>query len=105
MTLDAQGMDATDRAGLNGQAPRCDHIDQFPTVRYGPPRMQGMPGPRPDLDTPAGVPDLRLGGLFRRFAGRSRQGPLPGDRPSGGRHSGAQVDLALVLSAPADGMR
>ncbi|GAA2861688.1 UBP-type zinc finger domain-containing protein [Nonomuraea rubra] len=36
MTLDAQGTDATDRAGLNGQAPRCDHIDQLPQVQYGP---------------------------------------------------------------------
>ncbi|MFI6928354.1 UBP-type zinc finger domain-containing protein [Nonomuraea spiralis] len=36
MTLDAQGTDATNRACLNGQTPRCDHIDQLPQVRYGP---------------------------------------------------------------------
>ncbi|MFB4270492.1 UBP-type zinc finger domain-containing protein [Nonomuraea sp. GTA35] len=37
MTLDAQGTKATDRAGLNGQAPRCDHVDQPSAVAYGPP--------------------------------------------------------------------
>ncbi|MGR6919963.1 UBP-type zinc finger domain-containing protein [[Actinomadura] parvosata] len=32
-------MDATgrgrDRVGLNGQAPRCDHVGRLPRVRYG----------------------------------------------------------------------
>jgi uncharacterized UBP type Zn finger protein len=41
MTLDAQGTNATDRAGLNGQAPRCDHIDQLPQVQYGPAECKG----------------------------------------------------------------
>ncbi|MBO3748826.1 UBP-type zinc finger domain-containing protein [Streptosporangiaceae bacterium NEAU-GS5] len=30
-------MSATSRAGLNGQAPRCDHLDQLFVVEYGPP--------------------------------------------------------------------
>ncbi|MFI7696090.1 UBP-type zinc finger domain-containing protein [Nonomuraea sp. NPDC049655] len=40
MTLDAQGMAATDRVDMNGQAPRCDHIHQLPQVRYGPPECK-----------------------------------------------------------------
>lgn len=40
MTLDAQGTDATNRAGLNGQVPRCEHIDQLPHVRQGPPECK-----------------------------------------------------------------
>ena len=38
MTLDAQGTNVTNRAGLNGQAPRCDHINQLSAVEYGPPQ-------------------------------------------------------------------
>ncbi|TDD57021.1 hypothetical protein E1286_01665 [Nonomuraea terrae] len=37
MTLDAQGANAINRAGLNGQPPRCRHIDQLVSVEYGPP--------------------------------------------------------------------
>ncbi|MFB4273684.1 MULTISPECIES: UBP-type zinc finger domain-containing protein [unclassified Nonomuraea] len=40
MTLDIQGTDATDRSGLNGQAPRCDHVDQFSAVVYGLPECK-----------------------------------------------------------------
>ncbi|MEV4579993.1 UBP-type zinc finger domain-containing protein [Nonomuraea jabiensis] len=40
MTLDAQGTNATNRAGLNGQAPRCDHINQLSAVEYGPPECK-----------------------------------------------------------------
>ncbi|TDD12041.1 hypothetical protein E1292_02595 [Nonomuraea deserti] len=40
MALDAQGTKVTDRAGLNGQAPRCDHIDQLPTVEPGLPECK-----------------------------------------------------------------
>ncbi|WP_188195715.1 UBP-type zinc finger domain-containing protein [Nonomuraea sp. SYSU D8015] len=35
MPLDAQEAKAAARAGLNGQAPRCDHIDLLPAVEPG----------------------------------------------------------------------
>ncbi|QYC41767.1 Zn-finger in ubiquitin-hydrolases and other protein [Nonomuraea coxensis DSM 45129] len=35
MTLDAQEAHAARRTGLNGQAPRCDHLDQLPAVEHG----------------------------------------------------------------------
>ncbi|WP_081898725.1 UBP-type zinc finger domain-containing protein [Herbidospora cretacea] len=37
MTLNTPGTHATDRAGLNGQVPRCDHVDQLPAAGAGPP--------------------------------------------------------------------
>ncbi|MFC7589565.1 UBP-type zinc finger domain-containing protein [Nonomuraea antimicrobica] len=40
MVLDAQGTNATDRAGLNGRAPRCDHVDQLSEVAHGPPQCK-----------------------------------------------------------------
>lgn len=40
MTLDAEGMELTGRAGLNGNAPRCDHADLLPAVRHGPPECK-----------------------------------------------------------------
>jgi uncharacterized UBP type Zn finger protein len=39
MTLDAQERAAA-RAGLNGQAPRCDHIAQLPAAEPGKPECQ-----------------------------------------------------------------
>ncbi|UBU11462.1 UBP-type zinc finger domain-containing protein [Nonomuraea gerenzanensis] len=36
MTLDAQGTNATVRAGLNGQVPRCDHVAELSPVEPGP---------------------------------------------------------------------
>ncbi len=40
MTLHTHGTNATDRAGLNGQAPRCDHVHQLPAARRGPPKCE-----------------------------------------------------------------
>lgn len=40
MTLDAEGMNVTARAGLNGQAPRCDHLDMLPAVEHGLPECK-----------------------------------------------------------------
>jgi uncharacterized UBP type Zn finger protein len=40
MTLDAEGMNSTARIGLNGQAPRCDHLDRLPAVRRGSPECR-----------------------------------------------------------------
>ncbi|MCA2222949.1 UBP-type zinc finger domain-containing protein [Nonomuraea aurantiaca] len=40
MTLDAEGTNATARAGLNGQAPRCDHIDLLPAAEPGLPECK-----------------------------------------------------------------
>ncbi len=40
MTLDAEGAHATARGSLNGQAPRCEHIDLLPTVEHGPPECR-----------------------------------------------------------------
>lgn len=35
MSLDAEGTKAAARAGLNGQVPRCDHVDVLPLVEPG----------------------------------------------------------------------
>ncbi|MFI6604744.1 UBP-type zinc finger domain-containing protein [Nonomuraea sp. NPDC050536] len=35
MTLDAEDMVVTARASMNGQAPRCNHTDELPSVTYG----------------------------------------------------------------------
>ncbi|WP_345558744.1 UBP-type zinc finger domain-containing protein [Nonomuraea rosea] len=40
MTLDAEGMNVAARVGLNGQAPRCDHIDLLPAVEPGLPECK-----------------------------------------------------------------
>jgi uncharacterized UBP type Zn finger protein len=40
MTRDVQATDSTDHAHLNGQAPRCDHVDQLPRVEHAPPECQ-----------------------------------------------------------------
>jgi uncharacterized UBP type Zn finger protein len=40
MTLDAEGMSGIARAGLNGQAPRCDHLDLLPAVERGLPECK-----------------------------------------------------------------
>lgn len=34
MTLDAKETPMTARSGLNGQAPRCDHLDRLPAVEH-----------------------------------------------------------------------
>jgi uncharacterized UBP type Zn finger protein len=40
MTLDAEGTNATARADLNGQAPRCNHINLLPAVEPGSPECK-----------------------------------------------------------------
>ncbi|MFI6316344.1 UBP-type zinc finger domain-containing protein [Nonomuraea sp. NPDC050556] len=40
MTLDAEGMRAVGQAGLNGQAPRCDHLDTLMVVERGRPECK-----------------------------------------------------------------
>ncbi|MBO3751405.1 UBP-type zinc finger domain-containing protein [Streptosporangiaceae bacterium NEAU-GS5] len=35
MTVDAENLHVIVRSGLNGQAPRCDHLDQPRVVEYG----------------------------------------------------------------------
>ncbi|MGN9841895.1 UBP-type zinc finger domain-containing protein [Nonomuraea sp. H19] len=40
MTLDAEGTNATARAGLNGQTQRCDHTDLLPAVEPGLPECK-----------------------------------------------------------------
>ncbi|GAA2645859.1 UBP-type zinc finger domain-containing protein [Nonomuraea recticatena] len=40
MTLDAAGTNVTARAGQNGRAPHCDHLDRLSAVRRGPPACE-----------------------------------------------------------------
>jgi uncharacterized UBP type Zn finger protein len=40
MTLDAEGTIVSARAGLNGQAPRCEHVDVLRAVEHGPPECK-----------------------------------------------------------------
>src|SRR5579859_7402856 len=63
--------------------------------------MPGLPGPGRPLDGTAGLPDLRLGGVFRRLTEPARQGALRGDRPPARPPSGAGIAVAMVLRPPA----
>src|ERR1041384_7600662 len=40
MTLDAEGVNVTARAGLSGQAPRCEHADRLTAVEHGLPECK-----------------------------------------------------------------
>ncbi|GAA4513126.1 UBP-type zinc finger domain-containing protein [Nonomuraea ferruginea] len=40
MTLDARETSTPGRMGLNGQIPRCEHIDRCPVVEHGPPECR-----------------------------------------------------------------
>ncbi|MEU7838386.1 MULTISPECIES: UBP-type zinc finger domain-containing protein [unclassified Nonomuraea] len=40
MTLDAEGMQVTRRAALNGSAPRCDHLDTLMVVERASPECK-----------------------------------------------------------------
>jgi hypothetical protein len=61
---------------LNGSAPRCDHVDSLvPTIGD----LPGMSGARVGLAQAAGVPNVRMGGLFRRLPTSSRPGALRGE--------------------------
>jgi uncharacterized UBP type Zn finger protein len=40
MTLDAEGMQVTGRAALNGRAPRCNHLDTLMVVERGSPECK-----------------------------------------------------------------
>src|SRR5579859_6783821 len=63
--------------------------------------MPGLPGPGRPLDGTAGLPDLRLGGVFRRLTEPARQGALRGDRPPARPPSGARTAVEMVLRPPA----
>src|ERR1051326_5430102 len=63
--------------------------------------MPGLPGPGRPLDGTPGLPDLRLGGVFRRLTEPARQGALRGDRPPARPPSGAGIAVAMVLCPPA----
>ncbi|WP_424534288.1 UBP-type zinc finger domain-containing protein [Sphaerisporangium viridialbum] len=41
MTLHIDGMKASARASLNGQAPRCEHLDTSPATEHGVPQCAG----------------------------------------------------------------
>src|SRR6476646_8526747 len=66
--------------------------------------MPGLPGPGRPLDGPPGLPDLRLGGLFRRLTEPARQGTLRGNRPPARPPSGAGTAVAVVLRPSASGL-
>jgi len=65
--------------------------------------MPGLSAPGQPPGGAGGLPDLRLGGLFRRLTGPTRQGALRGDRPSARPPPGAGI-AAVVLRPPASGL-
>ena len=86
--------------GLNGSAPRCEHLDGLQPVT---PRSVDCLdcNDRKDRRVPRDLPDLRLGGLLRRLTGPARQGALRGNRPSAGGRPGAGTTMEMVLRPPA----
>jgi hypothetical protein len=89
---------------LNGSAPPCEHLDGLAPVTPQSDECPACRGPGRPLGGTSGLPDLRLGGLFRRLTEPARQGALRGDRPPARPPSGAGIAVAMVLRPPASGL-